>query len=524
MLLEQFTRVQRDNPATFIEALGDDGSVARSYSYGEVARAAGALAGALGARAQTGTRVGLLCGNSPEWVVADLALLACGLVEIPVPLAFTAAQAAGMLASADVCIADAAGLRRLEQWAGAAVLAAGCEIVPVDIDELLVAGDPVARPDPQPLPDGVCKIVHTSGTTSQPKGVLIRRRGLEALLESLERHVPAGTFDRYLSLVPFSLLIEQVSGVYMVARAGGTIVLLPPSAPLLGTAAGAARSALPHVRAARPSALVVPPVMVESFATALAEHGEAATAAERCMLLFGRPTPAFLACGGAPVAPEILSSLQSDGIAVYEGYGLSENSSVVAWNTPDARRIGSVGRPLDHVRTRLAQDGELLVSSTSLFAGYTVDDPSACVLDDDGWLHTGDYAQIDDDGYVHIRGRKKNVIITSAGRNVSPEWTEARYKTLGCVAEAVVFGDGLDCLYGLFVVDQSLSLHSAAEQIADFGRTQLSEIERVHQAHIVHVADELHATYFTVTGRPIRDRIRELVMSSAQPLTESAPT
>lgn len=524
MLLEQFLGAQRNNRATMVEVLADDGSLARSYSYGDLARAAGALAAALGGRSETGTRVGLLCANSPEWVVADLALLACGVVEIPVPLAFTAVQAAGMLASADICIVDAAGRRRLEEWAGTKVLPFGCKVVFADVDELLAADRLRARFDPQPLSDGVCKIVHTSGTTSQPKGVLIRRRGLDALLESLEQHVPAGTFERYLSLVPFSLLIEQVAGVYMVARAGGTIVLLPPSAPLLGTAAGAAGFALPHVRAARPSALVVPPVMVESFASALAEHRDAATTAARCTLLFGRPTPAFLACGGAPVAPEILASLEANGIAVYEGYGLSENSSVVAWNTPRERRIGSVGRPLAHVEVRLADDGELLVSSTSLFAGYTIDDPSACAVDNDGWLHTGDYARIDDDGYLHILGRKKNVIITSAGRNVSPEWTEAPYKTLDSVADAVVFGDGLNSLHGLFVIDRAHSLSSAAAQIAELGRAQLSEIERVHHAHIVHSSDELHANYFTVTGRPIRDRIRELVITAAQPLTESAMT
>ena len=513
MPLEQLIHARRHDTATMVQVLGEDGTPARSYGYRDIAAAADALAATLPAVG----RVGLLCGNSPEWIVADLALLSSGLVEIPVPLAFTADQAAGLLATAELCLVDAAGAARLEQWSAAAVLPPGCRVERLDVDGLIAAGGP-RRDAPRALPDGICKIIHTSGTTSRPKGVLIRRRALDALLESLERCVEPGTFDRYVSLVPLSLLVEQVTALYMVARTGGTIVLLPPSAPLLGTEGDAARSVLPFIRAARPTVLVAPPVMIETFASELAAHPEAASVAGRSRLLFGGDAAPFVACGGAPIARETLQALDDAGIPVYEGYGLSENSSVVAWNTRAARRIGTVGRPLAHVRVRLAPDGELLVRSASLFAGYTTGDPSACALDADGWLRTGDYAEIDADGYVRILGRKKNVIITSAGRNVSPEWTEARYKTLPAVIDAVVFGDGLDVLHGLFVVDPAHDLDCAARQIDAFAATHLSEVERVQRAHLVHAGSDLYANCFTVTGRPMRDRIRELAIRNATPL------
>ncbi|XES01486.1 hypothetical protein HEP87_64085 [Streptomyces sp. S1D4-11] len=155
----------------------------------------------------------------------------------------------------------------------------------------------------------------------------------------------------------------------------------------------------------------------------------------------------------------MLQRLDAYGLTVHEGYGLSENSSVVSWNFPGAVRFGTVGRPLDHVRAELAEDGELLIRSTSLFAGYTREDPSSVVVDDQGRLHTGDLAEIDADGYLRITGRKKNLVITAGGRNVAPEWVEARYRELGFVREAAVVADGLDQVHGLFVIDKPRPRH-----------------------------------------------------------------
>jgi long-chain acyl-CoA synthetase len=223
--------------------------------------------------------------------------------------------------------------------------------------------------------------------------------------------------------------------------------------------------------------------------------------------LFGRDEPAFLGCGGAPTAPDVLSRLARRNIPVYEGYGLSENSSVVTWNVPGSARIGTVGKPLDHVKVKLGADGELLITSTSLFAGYTSADPSSCFIDPEGWLHTGDIAAIDGDGFVSITGRKKNLIITASGRNVSPAWVESRYKSLDFVEEAVIFGDRLEKIHGLFIVEERTDPDAARAAIDDFGRRHMSEVERAVEIVVLQSTPELYRHCFTITGRPIRTEL-----------------
>ncbi len=242
--------------------------------------------------------------------------------------------------------------------------------------------------------------------------------------------------------------------------------------------------------------------MVDAFATAADEAAGSGRAVAPA--LFGTPAAPLLCCGGAPVHPDLLRRLDDHGLPVHEGYGLSENSSVVSWNTPAARRIGTVGRPLPHVRVRIADDGELLVNSTSLFAGYTRDDPSSLILDADGWLRTGDLARLDAEGFITITGRKKNVIITAAGRNIAPEWVEAQYAQLPFVRAVAVVGDGLTALHGLFLVEESTDLAVAEAAVKEFGEQHLSEVERVAVPHIAVADDRLYRRFFTVTGRPVR--------------------
>jgi long-subunit acyl-CoA synthetase (AMP-forming) len=499
-----------------VRVLAADGSAPAAWSYRDLTGAALTLAARLQEQAQAlgrPARVGLLAENSPEWVVADLAALFAGAVEIPVPTAFTAQQAASLLQSADLCLTDAAGEAALARWRTSTpqpVLPDGCPAVALDLPALTRAPRPAAPPQ-IPAHDQIVKVIHTSGTTSAPKGVQIRRHGLDELLTSLRARTRPEIFERYLSIVPLSLLIEQVAGLYMPFLAGGSVSFLPPGTALVGTAADAAPRMLTLLRAARPTALVVPPTVAGLF-LALCDQQPAESVTERHRRIFGHDGPVFIACGGAPVPPEILQRLDAYGLTVHEGYGLSENSSVVSWNFPGAVRFGTVGRPLDHVRAELAEDGELLIRSTSLFAGYTREDPSSVVVDDQGRLHTGDLAEIDADGYLRITGRKKNLVITAGGRNVAPEWVEARYRELGFVREAAVVADGLDQVHGLFVIDAGLDPATARREITDFGRRKLSGIERAAVVHLMSEDDPAYATCFTVTGRPRRDVVRAHVL------------
>ncbi len=150
-----------------------------------------------------------------------------------------------------------------------------------------------------------------------------------------------------------------------------------------------------------------------------------------------------MACGNAPISQDILMYMHERGIPIMEGYGLSENTSVVSWNTQTEYRYGTVGRPLNHVQVKLDKYQQLLVKSKSMYLGYTREDPSSCKIDADGWLHTGDIAEIDEDGYIKIKGRKKHVLITTSGRNISPEWVESKYKQLNFVRNVIAYGDGL---------------------------------------------------------------------------------
>ncbi len=502
---------------TLIEVLSPGGGVARKYSYGAMTCGATALVERLsslknGLRSNKGEalRVGVVCGNTPAFVMADLACLIGRAVEVPVPLAFSRAQAESLLGRVDVCLVDDEGAARLEAW-GEDLLPSDSTILPVNPDQLIALASDTEAVAPASVGgdgDWICKVIHTSGTTSRPKGVRIRALGLNALLCSLRDEMPKGAFRRYLSTVPLSLLIEQVTGLYMVLLHGGTLVQLPPSVPLVGTTMGAAAKVMPFLRASRPTALVATPSLVEE----VRREARGLKKEDIAQEIFGSARVPLICCGGAPIEPAVLTELDEMGIPVYEGYGLSENGSVVTWNRPDARRFGTVGKPLPHVRVRIADDGEVLVKSTSLFAGYTVDDPSSCVVDQDGWLHTGDIGELDGDGFLKLTGRKKNVIITSAGRNVAPEWVEAEYATLPFVRAVAVVGNHLPALHGLFLVDPGQNLDEARAMISEFGAKNLSEVERVGVAHIRHGREDIYRRFFTVTGRPMRAALEKAIL------------
>ncbi|MCP5223766.1 MAG: AMP-binding protein [Thauera sp.] len=365
---------------------------------------------AVGAR-----RVALALDNGPQWALWDLALLAGGQVCVPLPGFFSPTQQMHVL--------DSAGIDTLIVDPAAASATPFAGFVPV-------APGILQRTPPQlpALPAGTAKITYTSGSTGQPKGVCLSAAAQLAVAHSVAQIGEGGAVERHLGVLPLATLLENIAGLYAGLLAGARVELLPMRT--IGFSGGGGFDParfLQTLHAHRPHSLILLPQMLLALVGA-AEQGHALPAGLR-----------FVAVGGGQVSPRLLQRAEALGLPVYEGYGLSECASVVCLNTPSARRIGTVGRPLPHAGVRIGDDGEVQVRGARML-GYLGEAPPADALAADAWLGTGDLGHFDD-GFLVLHGRKKHQFITAYGRNVNPEWVEAELVQQGAIAQAWVHGE-----------------------------------------------------------------------------------
>lgn len=361
-------------------------------------------------------RLGLLAGNGRGWAISDLALTAGGRVGVPLPAHFGGAQLAHALNGAGV-----AGVLTDEPER---ILGLGLGFAPSASSPrtglVLLVRAVAALP---PLPAGTARITYTSGSTAEPKGVCLSEATLAAVARSVGAIAGERGVSRHLALLPLATLLENVAGLHGAWLAGATCHL--PSAVPAAIARGALEPAalLAAVTAHDAQSLILVPELLRIL-VAGAESGWKPPAAAR-----------FFAVGGARVSPLLLERAAAAGLPVHEGYGLSECGSVVSLNRPGGERRGSVGRVLPHARVRIGERGEIHVAG-ALMAGYVGDtgEPPAEIA-------TGDCGELDADGYLYVKGRLKNVFITSYGRNLSPEWIESELSQENAIGQAVVFGE-----------------------------------------------------------------------------------
>ena len=345
-------------------------------------------------------RVSSTLDNGGEAVALDLALRRIGAVHLPLPGFFTAAQ-----------------LAHAQRNAGA-----DTHVLPRPDGGLAL--NPIAVDIRSAMPAATTLITYTSGSTGAPKGVCLSAEHLDgvsaAIVDALAGHTPR----RPLAVLPLSVLLEQVAGVYAALLAGAA-VLLPPLADtgLTGAAQLDSMRLAACIDSHRPESLILVPQMLQAWAGALMAGARAPDSLR------------FVAVGGARVGSQLLAAAQARGLPVYEGYGLSECGSVVCLNRPGASRAGTVGRALGHARVSVDADGEILVDGPC-FLGYLGDAQPPV-----GSYRTGDLGAIDADGHVSISGRRRNVFITAFGRNVSPEWVESELTQHPLIAQAVVQGE-----------------------------------------------------------------------------------
>lgn len=381
-----------------------------SMCGGDLLARARSLAHRLIETCRDGRPVAVALDQGLENCLADLALLLAGLPAVPLPSFFTPQQRDHAM-----------------QAAGASVILTAD---PNDADGISI--QPIATGDAF-IPEGTAKISFTSGSTGTPKGVCLSAGHLLAVAQSVVDRIGKGNAGRHLALLPPGILLENVAGFYATLLAGGTYVAVPQAEvglahPFLPDFATMVRViAREHI-----SSLILVPEYLAGIVTVL----EAADVR--------LPHLTIVAVGGAHVPPAMIDRALAVGLPVWQGYGLTECGSVVALEDSGESARGSVGRPLDHNSITIAPDGEVIVHGPS-FLG-TVGAPRA-----PGPFATGDIGRIDDQGRLWIEGRKSNRIITSHGRNISPEWVESVLLGEDAIVQAMVTGEGQSSLSALIV-------------------------------------------------------------------------
>ena len=352
--------------------------------------------------------------------------------------------------------------------------------------------------------DAAVKITFTSGSTGQPKGVRLGASAIDQVALRLCSYFADIDIARHLCVMPLATLLENIAGVYVPLMLG-TTVYVPSlgSLGLYGSSQIDARRFKQTIDSVAAESLILQPALLrELTAAAVADPG--ATSLK------------FVAVGGARVSVSDLCDAAAAGIPAFEGYGLSECASVVALNRPGAARPGSVGKPLDGVDVSISPDGEILVENQSMlgYLGETGYPGSA--------IATGDLGYLDDEGFLYVTGRRKNVFITSFGRNVSPEWPEAELLHQPEIAQACVFGEArpfntaVVCPAGPSVTPQAV-----ADAVACANRT-LPDYARVTDFVIADESFVVANGLLTQTGKPRREAIALKYLVAEEPLAGTA--
>ncbi|MEQ1573793.1 MAG: AMP-binding protein [Vicinamibacterales bacterium] len=513
----------------------DDGYRRRSYSYEDVGRAARGFAAKLaGAGLRKGDTVIFWGENRPEWIACYWGCLLSGIVVVPVDYRSSPDFVALVQTQVEARLLLAGDETRLKEC-GPGAIPAVWHFTELDWH----ADGPM--PNARIGRDDVTQIIFTSGATAEPKGVVIRHRNILANIVPVEREVMkyrryARPFSplRFVNLLPLSHMFGQSMATNIPPMVRGTVIFT--------------RSFNPHdivrlIKSRRASVLVCVPkildVLREHVVRAMPESAEAPPAGtsipgrwwryRRVHSAFGLKFWAIVV-GAAPLPPDLEEFWRRMGFAVIQGYGLTETAPIVTLNHPFKTSRGSVGVPIEGVEIRIADDGEILVRGENVTSGYyekpqsQIPSPKAqspapkaeSPVDAEGWLHTGDIGERDDEGRVFIKGRKKEMIVTPEGLNVFPEDVERVLMALPGVKEAGVVGvaeGGEERVHAVLVLEAGVG----PEAVVRDANAKLQDHQRIRGASLW-PGHELPRTEGT---RKLKRRVlREWVASGAQPVGE----
>jgi long-chain acyl-CoA synthetase len=470
-----------------------------------------------------GDRAAILSKNRPEWVFFDLAILSAGGISVPIYFNNIPKQVEHILndsGSKFVVVEDKEQLRKvLMIKKSLPELDKIILIEDIDIDEDGIIGyrklyDIGEKSKINFMlninPDDIATYIYTSGTTGAPKGVILDHRNILFVCKSLEKTLPISEKDITISLLPLAHVFERNGGEF-------------PSI-YMGYITAYGEGAISNIKEASPTFVRAVPKIFDKIYSKIISSIEKSSPYKRRLfywglsignkisklktkkefipislrlkfiisdiLIFKKIKRAlggkirFFISGGAPLPRDIAEFFHSIGILILEGYGLTESTVVISVNRPDNFKFGTVGKPIDGVDVRISGDGEILVKGDNVMRGYFNNEDSTKQAINDGWLHTGDIGSIDEDGFLTITDRKKDIIVTSWGKNISPQNIENLFKGNRYISNIMVYGDKKPYLTALI----TLNFNEIAEYI---GNKDISHDELINNRKVIELISRI---------------------------------
>jgi long-chain acyl-CoA synthetase len=473
-----------------------------------------------------GDKMVILSENRPEWVMADFAALCRGALTVPIYTTLVPDQARYIIDDSDasiVVVSDEAQWRKIEAvLSGLDKVRHTITFLPeapagvLTMEEVCDMGRKADAADPglferealRVRPEDEASLIYTSGTTGVPKGVVLTHGNFVNNIIGVSTVIQFSHMDTVLSFLPLSHVLERmVTFTYMFK--GCSIAY----AECVETVAQNLLEVKPHI-------MVSVPRVFEKIYAKVMDNVLSSSGLKRKIFFWainvgktwgalkvsGRDIPAplrfkrnlahklvfakiiartggrvrFFVSGGAPLSKDIAEFFYAIGLVILEGYGLTETAPALSINTFEAIRFGSVGKPVPGVRIKITPDGEILAKGPNIMKGYYKKEAETREVFEDGWFKTGDIGHVDGDGFLVITDRKKDIIVTSGGKNVAPQPIENLLKTIPCVTTAVVVGDRRRFVGALIVPDfAKLEEYARSSGIAFRDRTELVRHPRI---------------------------------------------
>ena len=455
---------------------------------------------------QRGGTICILMGNVPEWPISDIGTIIAGGVGVGLYPTSSAEQIAYIINHSDaefILVDTAEQLQKVLSIRDQ--LPKVRHIIALNADgstDVISYRDFIARGRAErsrlaPLlqeraerakPDDIAIMVYTSGTTGPPKGACLSHRYIINSVESLRQTIPIYDTDVSFSYLPFCHVAERISGLYNRLYAGASAYFVDDLARL-GE----------YMLDVKPTVFASLPRFFEKI--------HARIVADRSTHVkdyFGGRVR-LLTSGGAPLPLEVADFFAAAGLPILQAYGLTENVCV-AFNRPDNYKFGTVGPPMPGCEVRIADDKEILVRSEMMFSGYYKAPEETAKMFADGWLLTGDLGELDEDGFLKIIGRKKELIVTSTGKKVAPTLLENMLKENHLISQAMVYGEGRSYLVALITLNSAAS-RKAIQAIVDSVNRRVSSTESIKRFAILDRDFEIARDEITPTGKLKRNVI-----------------